>query len=64
MIVEYIIHSDIPNYTKLAFNSWKIIQNDSLSANQTPFENVLLVTYCDAIVILTIFASWLDLYLS
>ena len=29
------MHSDILNYTKLAFNSLKIIQNDSLSANQT-----------------------------
>ena len=35
MIVEYIIHSDIPNYTILAFNSLKMIQNDSFSANQT-----------------------------
>ena len=29
------MHSDILNYTKLAFNSLKMIQNDSLSANQT-----------------------------
>ena len=29
------MHSDIPSYTKLAFNSSKMIQNDSLSANQT-----------------------------
>ena len=34
VIVEYIIHSDIHNYTKLAFNSLTIIQNDSFSANQ------------------------------
>ena len=32
MIVEYIIHSDIPiNYTKLAFNSLIIIRNDRVS---------------------------------
>ena len=36
VIIEYnIIHSHIPNYTKLAFNSLKMIQNDSFSANQT-----------------------------
>ena len=29
------MHSDILNYTKLAFNNLKMIQNDSLSANQT-----------------------------
>ena len=29
------MHSDILNYTKLAFNSLKMIQNDNLSANQT-----------------------------
>ena len=29
------MHSDILNYTKLAFNDLKMIQNDSLSANQT-----------------------------
>ena len=27
----YIIHSDIPNCTKLAFNSLKMIQNDTVS---------------------------------
>ena len=32
MIAEYIIiHSDIPNYTKLAFNSLKMIRNDLIS---------------------------------
>ena len=31
MIVEYIIHSDILNYTKLAFNSLQMIQNDTVS---------------------------------
>ena len=33
VIVEYItiIHSDIPNYTKLAFNSLKMIPNDTVS---------------------------------
>ena len=36
VIVEYnIIHGDIRNYTKLAFNSLKMIQNDSFSTNQT-----------------------------
>ena len=36
VIIEYnIIHSHIPNYTKLAFNILKMIQNDSFSANQT-----------------------------
>ena len=35
VIVEYIMHSDILNYTKLALNSLKMIQKDSLSANQT-----------------------------
>ena len=37
MIVEDIIniYGGIPNYTKLAFNSLKMIQNDSFSANQT-----------------------------
>ena len=29
------MHSDILHSTKLAFNSLKMIQNDSLSANQT-----------------------------
>ena len=32
--VESIIHSDIPNYTKLAFSNLKTIKNDSFSANQ------------------------------
>ena len=31
VIVEYIIHSDIPNYTKLAFSSLKMIRNDTVS---------------------------------
>ena len=31
LIVEYIIHSDIPNYTKLAFNNLKMFQNDTVS---------------------------------
>ena len=31
MIVEDIIHSGIPNYTKLAFNSLKMIQIDPVS---------------------------------
>ena len=31
MIVECIIHSGIPNDTKLAFNSLKMIQNDIVS---------------------------------
>ena len=36
VIVEYIIHSGIPNYTKLTFNSLTMIQNDQfLSVNQT-----------------------------
>ena len=36
MIVEQIMRSDILNYTKLAFNSLKMIQNDTVfSANQT-----------------------------
>ena len=30
-MVEVIIHSDIPNYTKLAFNGLKMIQNDAVS---------------------------------
>ena len=29
------MHSNILNYTKLAFNRLKIIQNDTVSANQT-----------------------------
>ena len=31
MIVEYIIHNDIPNYIKLALNSLKMIQNGTVS---------------------------------
>ena len=31
VIVEYIIHSGIRNYTKLACNSLKIIPNDTVS---------------------------------
>ena len=31
VIVEYIIHSDRPNYTQLAFDSLKMIQNDPVS---------------------------------
>ena len=31
MIVEYIIHSGIRNYTKLACNSLKMIPNDTVS---------------------------------
>ena len=34
VIVEYRTHSDIPNYTKLVFNSLQMIHNDSFSANQ------------------------------
>ena len=30
-IVKYVIHSDIPNYTKLAFNGLKMIKNDPVS---------------------------------
>ena len=30
VIVEYIMHSGILNYTKLAFNSLKMIQNDTV----------------------------------
>ena len=30
VIVEYIMHSDILNYTKLAFSSLKMIQNDTV----------------------------------
>ena len=30
MIVDEIMHSDILNYTKLAFNSLKMIQNDTV----------------------------------
>ena len=37
------MHSDILNYTKLAFNSLKMIQNDSLSANQTGDDRPLRV---------------------
>ena len=37
------MHSDILNYTKLAFNSLKMIQNDSLSANQTGDDRPLKV---------------------
>ena len=33
VMVEYIMHSGILNYTKLAFNSLKVIKNDT--ANQT-----------------------------
>ena len=52
MIVEYnIIDSDIPNYTKLAFNSLKIIQNDSFSANQTGDDRPLKSWYLDKIVV-------------
>ena len=36
------MHSDILNYTKLAFNSLKMIQNDSLSANQTGDDRPLI----------------------
>ena len=35
------MHSDILNHTKLAFNSLKMIQNDSLSANQTGDDRAL-----------------------
>ena len=45
MIVEYnnIIHSDIPNYIKLAFNSLKMIQNDTGSQpNQTGDDRLLI----------------------
>ena len=35
MIVEYIIHSGIRKYAKLACNSLNMIPNDSFSANQT-----------------------------
>ena len=36
VIVEEIIHSDIPSYTKIAFNSLKMIQKlHRFSANQT-----------------------------
>ena len=31
MLVEYIIHSGMRNYTKLACNSLKIIPNDTVS---------------------------------
>ena len=31
MIVDYTIHSDIPNYTKLAFSSLTIMKNDPVS---------------------------------
>ena len=31
MIVEYVIHSGIRNYTKLAFNSLKMIPNNTVS---------------------------------
>ena len=31
IIILYIIHSDIPSYTKLAFNSLKMIRNDTVS---------------------------------
>ena len=40
MIVEDIIHSCIPNYTKLALNSLKMIQNDN--ANQTGYDRPLI----------------------
>ena len=54
MIVKYIlIHSAIPNYTKLAFNSLKMIQNDSLSANQTgddrPLKDTVLMPRCNGL---------------
>ena len=39
------MHSDILNYTKLAFNSLKMIQNDSLSANQTGDDRALTNRY-------------------
>ena len=35
MIVEDVMHSDIPNYKKLDFNSLKMIGNYSFSANET-----------------------------
>ena len=31
MVVEYVAHSGIRNYTKLAFNSLKMIPNDTVS---------------------------------
>ena len=36
------MHSDILNYTKLAFNSLKMIQNGSLSVNQTGDRRLLM----------------------
>ena len=39
MIVEYIIHSGILNYTKLAFNSLKMIRNDTVSQ---PIKQVMI----------------------
>ena len=42
MIVEDIIHGDIPKYTKLAFNSLKMTRNDSFSANQTGDDRLLI----------------------
>ena len=38
------MHSDILNYTKLAFNGLKMIQNDTvyLSANQTGVDRALI----------------------
>ena len=44
MIVEYIVHSDMPNYTKPAFNSLKTIRNDSfLSRFLRRFSSLILV---------------------
>ena len=39
MIVEDIIHSGTRNYTKLAFNSFKIIQNDAFLSQSNGAED-------------------------
>ena len=62
VIVEDIIQWHRPNYTKvtkLAFNSLKMIQNDSLSANQTGDDRPLK-TLCDNLFKITKVTSRID----
>ena len=47
MIVEYIIHSNIPNYTKLAFNGLKMIQNNTVS--RPIKQGMIAFKYCAAV---------------
>ena len=59
LIVEYIIHSDIPNYTKLAFNNLKMFQNDSFSTNQTGDDWLLNLSLFPRLLCRQTAVSWL-----